>query len=188
MEILTVSVVNVVLVAAAGVLSIPWLKDAVEVSRTRVTELSVGDDEQAERIFLGLLAEAKTEIVMYDDGDDHDGSLCRSLAVLTAIRAKLHENAQFRVACVLGHRTGLTLLEKELDLHPNVAIRERRVHPSRVHYTIVDGRKACVTCRALGKPVRNCRLIDCSNALSRRAGQRPLALRRYFADFEGHAG
>ena len=187
METMIGPVVNILLTVAAGLFSIRWLRDAVEVSRTRVTEMSPNNNEAAEQIFLELLDEAETEIVMYDAGDDDDGSLYQSQEVVQAIRDKLHENAEFKVDCVLNNRAGATLFETELAQEPNVKIRERRDNPSRVHYKIIDGRKAHVSCHEPGKMVRNSRMIDCSNAPSRRRDWRPLALRRYFDDFESCA-
>lgn len=188
METMIGPVVNILLTAAAGLLSIPWLRDAVEVSRTRVIEMPPNSNEAAARIFLELLGEAKTELVMYDDGDPHEGSLYQSQEVVQAIKDKIRENPKFQVDCVLNTRTGATLFETELALEQqNVRIRERRANPSRVHYKIIDAQKAYVSCHQLGEMARNRRMIDCSSALSRRHGRRPLALRRYFNDFECYA-
>ncbi len=114
METMIGPVVNILLTAAAGLLSIPWLRDAVEVSRTRVTEMSPNDNEEAEQVFLDLLGEAETEIVMYDDGDANQGSLYQSSKVVQAVKDKIHENPTFKVDCVLNNRTGATLFETEL--------------------------------------------------------------------------
>ncbi len=179
--------VNVLLILTAGLVSIPWLRDAVEVSRTRVTPMAPNSNDEAQRIFLDLLNEATKEIVMYDDGDTDAGSLYQSRDVVRAMEAKIRSNPDFRVDCVLNKRTGETLFEKELASYPNVRVRQRRADPSRVHYKIVDGRKAYVSCHEHGRTIRNRRMIDCTNALSRHRDSRPLALRRYFDDFERHA-
>ena len=186
MEALTGPVLNILMVVIAGLISIPWLRNAVEVSRTVRTELPPNDNAEAEHIFLDLLAEAKAELVIYDDGDAAEGSLYQSPEVVEALRGKLRANASFRVECVLNE-TGRTLFERELAREDRVRIRRRGSDPSRVHYKIIDKRKAYVSCHEPGEVARNRAMIDCSNALSRRRGRPPLALRRYFDDFERHA-
>ena len=175
------------LAAVVARICIPWLRDAVEVSRTQVTDLPTNDNEEAEKAFLALLTEAEAEVVMYDDGDTNDGSLYMSQEVVQAIKDKLREQPAFRVECVLNKRTGVTRFETELAEERNVRIRERRENPSRIHYKIIDGKKAYVSCHQSGNAARNRRIIDCTNALSRHAGHRPLALQRYFNDFEKYA-
>ena len=178
--------VNVALTVAAACACWPWLLDAVEVSRTVVSEMPPNNDVRAEQDFISLAREAENEIIIYDDGDGHEGSLYASQAVVDLLRAKL-ENPEFTLECVLNYPTGETRFERELRAFPNARIRERRGNKSRVHYKIVDGRKAYVSCHERGEEARNRRMIDCTNAMSRHPGQRPLALRRYFDDFESHA-
>ncbi len=185
MESMTVPLVNVVLMLAAGIISIPWLRDAVEVSRTVVTEMPPNSNAEAEQVFLELLEEAETEILMYDDGDVGEGSLYQSPKVVEAIKAKLQENPGFRVRCVLNELDD-TLFKRQLA-PPGVDIRLRSSNPSRVHYKIIDGMKAYVSCHQPGEVARNRRMIDCTNAPSRRPGRHPLALQRYIEDFERHA-
>ena len=143
-------------------------------------------DEDAEAVVLRLIGEAESEIVMYDDGDASDGSLYQSSRVVQAIQDKIRERPDFVVRCVLNN-TDNTRFERELGGNPNVSVRRRRGNPSRVHYKIIDGRKAYISCHQLGQTVRNRRVIDCTRSQSRHHGRRPLALRRYFDDFERHA-
>ena len=181
------SALNVLLIAIAALVSIPWLRDVVEVSRTRVTPMAPNSNDEAQRIFLDLLGEATTEIVIYDDGDTQAGSLYQSREVVRALEDKIRANPEFKIDCVLNDATGATLFERELARHSNVRIRPRSADPSRIHYKIIDGRKAYVSCHEHGTTARNRRMIDCTNALSRNRNSRPLALRRYFDDFERHA-
>ena len=150
MEPMIVPLVNVVLVLAAGIASIPWLRDAVEVSRTMVSEMPPNSNAEAEQVFLDLLREAETEIVMYDDGDIGEGSLYQSPKVVEAIKTKLQENPEFRVRCVLNEMHD-TLFERELVTILGVEIRRRSSNPSRVHYKIIDGLKAYVSCHQPGE-------------------------------------
>ena len=179
--------IALLMVLAAAVPSVRWLRDADELSRTQVTEMDPNDDVEAVQVVLDLLDEAKTEIVIYDDGDTAKGSLYQSEEVVQAIKNKIKEFPAFKVRCVLNSRNGDTLFEGELiSMVPNVSIDQRTSNPERVHYKIIDERKAYVTRHRRGGTERSRRMIDCTNALSRRGG-RPLALRRYFDDFERHA-
>ena len=181
-----VALVNIALMLIAGLVSIHWLRDAVEVSRTRVTEMGPNTDKEAEQNFLELLSQAKTEIVMYDDGDPNDGSLYQRETVVQAVKQKIREVPGFQVRLMLNYGMGTTLFEQDLAGEPQVRIFKRSANPSRTHYKIIDDRKAYVSCHELGQTVRNRKLIDCTDALSRTGGH-PLALRRYFTDFERHA-
>ena len=177
------ALIGAAIIVVAGLFTIPWLKDMVEVSRTRVVEMPPNSNEEAQRIFLDLLEEASTEILMYDDGNAQDGSLYQSQQVVQAIRNKIRDIPSFRVRCVLNSGNGSTLFESALAAEPNVTIRPRDDNPSRVHYKIIDGRKAYVSCHQPGMMARTRRMIDCTNSQSRR-GRHPLALQRYFDDFE----
>ncbi len=177
--------VDAALIIAAGLISIPWLRDAVEVSRTRVTELPPNNNESAVEEYLDLLGEAEREIVMYDDGDAADGSLYESQAVVEALRAKIADNPEFTVKCVLNDQRRRTLFERKLGALTQVDIRPRRENQGRVHYKIIDGRKAYVSRHGRGDICRARKIIDCTN--SQRRNGRPLALQRYFTDFERYA-
>ena len=181
------AVVNASLIVIALIVSIPWLKDAIEVSRTVVIEMPPNSNEEVVSAFLRLLGEADTEIIMYDDGDTNDGSLYQNETVVQAIKNKIGDNPEFKVDCVLNNQLGNTLLERELADEPTVRIRHRHGTQSRVHYKIIDRRKAYVSCHQPGQANRNRKLIDCTGALSRQPNTPPLALRRYLDDFENHA-
>lgn len=182
------SAINSALIAIAAIACIPRIRDAFEVSRTEVTEMLPNSNAEAIQIVLKLLDEANSELIMYDDGDTADDSLYQNEALIFAIKEKIRKNPDFQVLCVLNHCAGETRFEQALTALPNVSIRQRRIsQQSRVHYKIIDGRKAYVTCHELGQVDRNRKMIDCANAMSRRKNTRPLALRRYFEDFEHHA-
>ena len=187
MDSLTVGmVVNLAVLAVAVAISIPQLLNAIEVSRTHVIEMSPNSDKSVEVILLNLIKEAQHELVMYDDGDPQDGSLYESEQVIQALEQKLTDS-QFRVDCVLNYPTGKTLFERKLGGMENVRIRRRAANQSTIHYKIIDGTKAYISRHRRGQETRNRKVIDCTNAMSRRRGHRPLALRRYFEDFESHA-
>ena len=179
-------VLNAIMVVTAAIVSFRWLHAAIEVSRTVVTEMPPNSNEEVERLLLELLAEARYEIMMYDDGDPDVGSLYQSREFVDAVKKKIADNPAFRVLCVLNYLSGETLFEQELGQLSTVSIRRRASKPSRIHYKIIDGRKAYVSCHQRKHATRNRKMIDCSKALPR-GGRRPLVLRRYLNDFENHA-
>ena len=178
--------VNVLLLAIAAWIGASQLRDAIEVSRTDVIEMPPNSDTSVERILLKLIRNAQREIVLYDDGDLGAGSLYQSEEIVSALQSKL-QDPNFRVDCVLNTKTGSTLFEQELEALKNVRIRSRRANPSTIHYKIFDGTVGYISRHRLGETTRNRKLIDCTRAQSRHPGRRPLALRRYFDDFERYA-
>ena len=81
-------IVNTALTLVAGLVSAYWLRDAIEVSRTIVSNMPPNNNESAEQWFLNLLRQATTEIVMYDDGDTSEGSLYQSRTVVDAVKGE----------------------------------------------------------------------------------------------------
>ena len=181
------SLVNATLIVAAVLLSIPRIRDIFEVSRTEVTEMLQNNDASAIQIVLELVKESTSELIMYDDGDVNPGSLYQNTGLIQAIREKIAKNPNFQVRCVLNRCAGETLFEQEFSDSPNVSIRQRRSNENRVHYKIIDGRKAYISRHERGQMDRNRKMIDCTNAMSRSKNSKPLALRRYFEDFERYA-
>lgn len=178
-------VLTALLLAASALLSWKWMRDAAELSRVKVVKMRPNSDEVVVANFLQLLAEASVELVMYDDGDTSPESLYQDRRAVDALRDRL-EDPDFAVDCVLNNRNGETLFERALGGLPNVRIRSRVSNPRRVHYKIIDRRKAYVSCHDVGQKTRGRKLIDCTDVPLRR-GRTPIALRRYFNDFERHA-
>ncbi|MDE2772086.1 MAG: hypothetical protein OXI46_00040 [Gemmatimonadota bacterium] len=184
--ILVADVVVVVTAGAASFWSVRWLRDAIEVSRTRVTLMAPNSDDTVVPIFLDLLAEADQEIIIYDDGDTAAESLYQSREVVDAVKAKVTED-HIRVQCMLNRRMGETLFERELKQYPGVDIKGRASGTEeREHYKIIDRTKVYVSAHHEGQSTRNRKLIDCTHSQSRRGGD-PLAIRRYIKDFAQHA-
>ena len=179
-------VLTALLLAANALLSWKWLRDAAELSHVKVVKMTPHDDEVVVTDFLQLLAEASVEIVMYDDGDTSPESLYQDRRAVDALRDRLVEDPDFTIDCVLNDRNGETLFESALEGLPNVRIRSRASNPRRVHYKIIDRRKAYVSCHDVGQKTRGRKLIDCTDVPLTR-GRTPIALRRYFDDFERHA-
>ena len=181
-----------VLVVAMVVIDIVLVDHILQISHTSTTKITLNSDAKVRQILLNLLAEARAELVMYDDGDPGPESFYESEEFVNAIRVKLKNYPSFRVRCVLNYPSGETRFEQEFrNDAPRVIIAERTSAQSRVHYKIIDGRKAYVSCHRREATRRNRRIIDCSNGLPlwplRKLGIRPFRLRQYFRDFEGHA-
>jgi hypothetical protein len=177
--------INVALTLIAAFAVIPWLRDVAEVSRTIVTDLGLNSDEDAKAHFLNLLEEATSEVIMYDDGDLGQESIYQSADVIAALRQKLERFPGFVVRCELNHLNGETRFERELQ-HSRVFISGRAAE-DRTHYKVFDRKKAYVSRHGVGETARNRRLIDCTNAPSRKPELPPIALRPYIEDFEQNA-
>ncbi len=170
--------------------TIPMLVATVKISRIVVEELPPNTDKDAIETCLELFREAQHEIIMYDDGDTGEKSLYQSEDVVSLLEEKLAD-PQFHVRCMLNQPTGETRVEEVLKAFPdNAEIIHRTKDHRRVHYKIVDGRKAYVSCHDLGARDRSRKIIDCTRAMPVFPSifkQRPVALRPYFADFDTHA-
>ena len=180
------------LVAVMVVTDIVLVDQILQISRTKTTKMRPNSNAEVRQILLKLLADARSELVMYDDGDPHPDSIYENAKFVDAVRAKLRENPSFRVRCVLNYPTGKTRFERAFqDQAPGVTIARRDSEPSRVHYKIVDQRKAYVSSHRRRASARNRRMIDCSDALPlwplRKLGFRSVKLRQFFRDFEDHA-
>lgn len=155
---------------------------AVELMKIRTAE-GVNDHEKARVAFRDLLAEADSDMILYDDGNSMEGSIYEDQAVVDAVRRKLAENPRFEMECMFSSPDE-TLFRKELGNEPRVTITRRKGGRSSVHYKIIDGgRKAHVSRHALGQERRRFKIIDATEA-SRRA--RNVALGDFFTDFREH--
>ena len=180
------------LVMVMVVTDIVLVDQILQISNTKTTKIKRNSNAEVRQILLKLLADARSELVMYDDGDPNPESIYESEEFVSAVRAKLRDNPSFRVRCVLNYPSGQTRFEQEFRSDATrVVIAKRASEPSRIHYKIIDERKAYVSSHHRGATARNRRMIDCSNALPlwplRKLGIRSVKLRQFFRDFEGHA-
>lgn len=155
---------------------------AVELMKIRTAE-GVNDHEKAQVAFRDLLAEADSDMILYDDGNSMEGSIYEDQAVVDAVRRKLAENPRFTMECMFSSPDE-TLFRKALGNEPRVTITRRKGGRSSVHYKIIDGgRKAHVSRHALGQERRRFKIVDATEANQR---ARKVAFGELFADFREH--
>lgn len=171
----------VVSIGALGYASLQFYR-AVELLKVKTTE-GVNDHEKARTAFRDLLAEADSDMILYDDGNSMEGSIYEDQAVVDAIRRKLDENPRFTMECMFSSPDE-TLFRKELGNEPRVTITRRKGGRSSVHYKIIDGgRKAHVSRHALGEKRRRFKIVDATEANQRARND---ALVDLFTDFREH--
>lgn len=157
-------------------------------SQVRVTPTSANDDEYAFRRFLELLEEAKHSMLVYDDGDATSESLYERQEVVEAIQAKLEATPKFEMVFLFNLHQN-TLVRKTFENDDHVKIYQRPENDQRrVHYKIIDGKKAYVSRHALGSNIRNVKEIDCTPVDGDRNADyvRQTALGEYLDDFSRH--
>ena len=131
------------------------------------------DDELAVRSFVAMLGEARESMIVYDDGEDIEGSLYNDRRSIDAVRDKLQVNPEFRLQCLFNCDDHL-VFRQELASEPRVdiRIRSKRAPASAVLYKIIDGgAKAYLSRYDLGSKERRFRLVDCTGVSRRHRGR-----------------
>lgn len=125
--------------AVSTVLGIWILHRALQFVYVRVTPVQVNDDSVV-RNFIELLDEARTTMVVYDDGNDMDGSLYNDRRVIEAVRSKLRANPDFQLQCLFNCDHDVKF-RKELANEQRVDIRTRYDwdNAGKIHYKMIDG-------------------------------------------------
>ena len=139
----------------------------------QATPPRINDDESAVGSFVAMVGEARESMIVYDDGDDIDGSLYNDRRAIDAVRGKLQVNPAFRLQCLFNCDDHLAF-QRELGSEPRVDIRIRSesVPASAVHYKIIDGgAKAYLSRHDLGSKERRFRLVDCTGVPRRYRGR-----------------
>lgn len=175
--------VNSLITVVAAVICGMFLREAAEATNTLKRRLPPNDNKSAEDWFLRMLSRTRREVVMYDDGDP--GTLYDSPEVVEAIKKKVRELPHFKVRCMLNFGSGKTLFEREFADENRVKIYSRKGSRERRHYKLFDNRAAYVSHHARGHNARRRFVLYCRKTA--RPGKHPVALRRYFRDFDTHA-
>ena len=167
---------------------IVWtLHRAFQFRYVRATSPAVNDDASAVRSFLGMLNQAQQSLIIYDDGDDAEGSLYNDRRVVEAVQRKLKGNPVFKVRCLFNCDDNL-LFQREFKKERQVHVRIRSNGPSDdgIHYKIIDGgAKAYLSRHALGSKERRYTIIDCTRVPPRHRGHvADSLLGMYKEDFE----
>ena len=171
----------------ATVIMFWMLHRAIQFGYVHSTSPAVNDDASAVTSFLGMLNEAEESLIIYDDGDDSDGSLYKDRRVIEAVQHKLGDNPAFEVRCLFNCDDNL-LFRRELEGKRQVHVRIRSNGPSDdgIHYKIIDGgAKAYLSRHALGAKQRRYTIIDCTRVPPRHRGHvADSLLGMYKEDFE----
>ena len=151
---------------------------------------SWNDDRTAKEHFLDLLAKAKRDMVIYDDGDDDSsGSIYNDGEVLKAVKDKLENNSALKIRCCFNCGPPKKFLEFAQSNSERITVKTMdytpKDRPYDPHYKIIDRKKAYLSQHALGSAARQFRIVDCTGIRSRLA-RRFVAqslLGRYMNDF-----
>ena len=128
-----------------------------------IHEPSINDDDRAVSSFTDLLEQAHSKMMIYDDGDDNDGSIYMKREVVEAVEKKLADKPNFKIRCYFNLDNN-TLFRKAFNDADQVEIQvgtgER---PDDTHYKIIDdGRMAYLSRHGLGSSERKFQIIDCT--------------------------
>ena len=172
--------------AASTVGGIWILLRAFQFLCVRVTPVQVNDDDSVVANFIDLLSEAQASMVVYDDGNDMDGSLYNDPRVIDAVRSKLQSHPDFQLQCLFNCDDDVKF-RKELAHEQRVDIRTRidAGDPGKIHYKMIDGGvKAYLSLHALGSRKRKFKIVDCTTVSRRhRARVAEGMLGKHKADF-----
>ena len=152
----------------------------------RVSPVQINDYESVVGNLIELLDEARTSMILYDDGNGRAGSVYNDSRVIDAVHSKLRANPDFELRC-LFNCDDAEEFRKEFADEPQVEIRTRTDVDSEdnVRYKIIDGGlKAFLSRHRIGSSRRRCKIVDCANVSKRhRRRVAEFVLRRYTEDF-----
>lgn len=152
------------------------------------TQCEENNDDITREHFLALLRDAKSSIVIYDDGNEMASSIYASDEVLDAFRQKLKESPGFKVKCLFHCNDPNLPFRREFSQNPAVEIRTRNQDKAGfpVHYKIIDeGEKAYLSVHGFEESEREFRLVDCTTVPEKHRGfVKKAVLRDYRQDFD----
>ena len=152
----------------------------------KVSPVQIDDYESVVSNLIELLDEARTSMILYDDGNGRARSVYNDSRVIDAVHSKLRDNPDFDLRCLFNCNDAVEF-RKEFADKPQVEIRTRNDtdREGKVHYKIIDGGlKAYLSRHSLGSSQRQYKTIDCSNVSKRhRSRVAKDVLSRYTEDF-----
>ncbi len=171
----------------ASTVVIVWLLHrAFQYVYVKVSPVRINDDDSVVSNFIELLGEARTSMILYDDGNDMAGSVYNDSRVIDAVRSKLRSNPDFELRCLFNCDEDVKF-RREFSNEPQVDIRTRCDvgRERKVHYKIIDGGiKAYLSRHELGSSQRRFKIIDCTNVSKRhRSRVAGIVLRKHTEDF-----
>ena len=173
--------------AASTVLGIWILHRALQFVYVRVTAGQANDDDSVVSNFIELLDEARTTMVVYDHGNDTEGSLYNDRRVIDAVRSKLRAHPDFQMQCLFNCDHDVKF-RKELanEERVNISTRSDWDNAGKIHYKMIDGGvKAYLSPHELGSRKRKFKIVDCTTVAERhRSRVAEGVLGKHKADFE----
>ena len=178
--------VAVVSFAASTVFIVWMLHRTFQYMYVQVFPIQINDEDSVVSNFIELLDEARTSMILYDDGNDMDGSVYNDSRVIDAVHRKLRSNPDFGLQCLFNSDDDVKF-RKEFAHEPQVDIRTRSDvgRERKTHYKIIDGgSKALLSRHEWGSRQRKYKIVDCTN-LSKRHRRRVggIVLRKHIEDF-----
>lgn len=178
-----VTAAGLVASTVAGVL---YLLRSFHFQYVEVTPIRVNDHASVARNFIQLLGEARASMIVYDDGNNVQGSLYSEQSVIDAVRGRLRADPAFELRCLFDSDDQVEF-RWELANEPQVDIRTRRDsgRGAKIHYQIIDGgEKAYLSRHGRGASKRRSRTIDCTGVPERhRSRVAKSMVGRHVADF-----
>lgn len=142
------------------------LNRVMQLRHVTSTPVAVNDGRVTKDRFLELLEEAQVSMIIYDDGDNADGSIYMNREVTKSVKRKLDSDPVFRMQCLFNFDEPDLVFRKALDgSSPRVEIRTYDPTKPRLatHYKIIDnGAKAYLSRHPPGKTNRLFRIVDCT--------------------------
>ena len=143
--------------------------------------LEVGHNSNARvsEAFLRLLENAKSEMLICDDGNKMEGSIYDNDEIVATVRSKLESNNQFRIRCLFSenYRSKFRAAFENRDY--NVEIKAQ-VERRPVHYKIIDrGQSGYLSRHERGETQRAFKFYENASGWVRE-----LALARHVADID----
>ena len=137
----------------------------LQMLKTAVCDPSTNDDGLAVESFTDLLERARSNMTVYDDGNDMKGPIYMQQEVIDAVKEKLENNKRFSLRCYFNCNEP-TLFRKEFDSYSKVDIKTRPsgdTRPDDTHYKIIDnGRMAYLSRHEHGSKKREFQVVDCT--------------------------
>lgn len=142
------------------------LNRAMKLRYVTSTSVATNDGRVTEDKFLELLDEARSSMIIYDDGDKVAGSIYMSPRILESVKGKLDSDPEFQMRCLFNFDEPELVFRKALEgSSTQVEIRTYDPRQPRLatHYKIIDnGAKAYLSRHRPGEVRRHSRVVDCT--------------------------
>lgn len=125
------------------------------------------DDAAATTMFIGLVNEAKQDMIIHDDGDSTEASVYNNEQAVEAVRRRLQEHRDLEIKCFFNKEgeTRMASLSKQFPGRFQVRYLQGERPGNDIHYKIIDGGcKAYLSVHDMGGCDREYEMIDCTDS------------------------